>query len=110
VQPGRILVDVGRDQVVGRQRAQEVEPEERDLGQDHALAGDRRSEDAIEGRDAVGGDHQDLVVADGIDVAHLAARNQREFGDRGLQYGLHKNRIPRDITRRTGWQGERVDG
>ena len=95
----RVVGDVGREQVVGREVAQEVEPEQRNLREDDAFAGDRRAEDAVEGGDAVGGDEQDLVVADGVNVANLTAGDEREVGDGGLKYGVHMGSELRGIPR-----------
>jgi hypothetical protein len=47
-----------------------------------ALAGDRVGQDDVEGRQAIAGDDQQLVGIDGVDVAHLAAAEQRQAGDR----------------------------
>ena len=49
-----------------------LEPERRDRGEHPALVQDRLVEHHVEGREAVGGDHQQLVVADGVDVPDLA--------------------------------------
>jgi hypothetical protein len=49
-----------------------IEPELRQLREDFALVGNPRSEDEIEGRDAIGGDNEQ-VLAKIIDVADLTA-------------------------------------
>jgi hypothetical protein len=64
-------VDAG--QLVGYHVGQLAEPEIGHGGQHRALARDRVGQDHVEGGEAVGGDDQQLVVADGVDVAHLAA-------------------------------------
>jgi hypothetical protein len=79
----RLGVDAG--QLVGNHMGQLAEPEIRHGGQHRALAGNRIGQDHVEGREAIGGDDQQLVLADGIDVAHLAAPQQRQAGDAGLE-------------------------
>src|SRR5690606_40358514 len=49
-----------------------VEPPERQLGQDRALAGDLGLQDVVEGRDPVGGDHQQQALVRLVQVADLA--------------------------------------
>jgi len=70
-------------QVVGANALQPLEPEQRHLCQQHALAGDGVVHDHVEGRNPVAGDHEDAVLAHGIVVAHLAARQQGQ----GVQVG-----------------------
>ena len=82
--------------MVGDGVLEEVEPEERELGEDASLVGDAGGEDVIEGGDAVGGDEEEVgggVRAEGIDVADLAAGEQRQrcrdqFGERAGFIGL----------------------
>ena len=45
--------------------AEEIEPEERELGGDATLVGDAAAEDVVEGGDAVGGDEQKLDRPEG---------------------------------------------
>ena len=79
---GRIAGEVdGADvQALG---AQLVEPEQRQLGEQRALARNRLAHDHVKGADAVGGHHQDAVVAHGVVVAHLATREQRQGSQGG---------------------------
>ena len=65
-------------EVVRHDVAQPRKPEQRHARQQLALAGDRLAHDHVEGRQAVAGHHQQPVVADGVVVAHLAARQQRQ--------------------------------
>jgi len=44
----------------------------------------------VEGRQAVGGDDQDLVVADGVVIAHLAVTEQWQGLDGGLVEAVHR--------------------
>ena len=74
-------------QVVGADVAEFVEPEQRHLRQQLALAGDGLAHDHVKGREAVRGHHQDAVIAHGIVVAHLAAREQRQRGNVGSVQG-----------------------
>jgi hypothetical protein len=47
----------------------------------------------IEGGDAVGGDEQERF-ADGVEVAHFAACEQREAGEVGLGECLQRDLLP----------------
>ena len=76
-------------QVVRAQVAEAVEPPQRHLRQQFALAGDRLAHDDVEGREPVAGDHQDAVGADSVVVAHLAACEQRQALDGGGMDGGH---------------------
>jgi hypothetical protein len=76
MQLGGEVVDLRRDNVVRYQIAEQVEPEQRNLGQNLALAGDARAEHVVKGGDAVGGHHQQ-VVAHCIQIADLAAADER---------------------------------
>ena len=58
--------------MVGNYGAQKIEPEERHLVSTRPFSGNALGQDAVEGRDAVGGDDEQ-VVADAVDIAHLAA-------------------------------------
>ena len=49
------------------------EPEGRETGEDAPLVGDLRRQDDVEGRDAVGGDEQQPLVVERVQLAHLAA-------------------------------------
>ena len=64
--------DVGGDEVAAGHVAERLEPEGRDRGEHAALVEDRLVEHDVEGGEPVGGDHQELVVADGVDVPDLA--------------------------------------
>jgi hypothetical protein len=76
---GRELTDLGGDQVVGDDVFDQVKPEEGDLGEDFAFAGDSGGEDVVKGGDSVGGDEKKGVfsfVGDGVQVADLATAEQ----------------------------------
>jgi hypothetical protein len=60
-------------QVVGIDRAELVEPEQRQLRQQCTLARNRLVEDDVEIAEPVAGNHQDALVAHRVVVAHLAA-------------------------------------
>jgi hypothetical protein len=64
-----------------------AEPEVGHRRQHRALAGNRIGQDHVEGRQAVGGDDQQLVVAHRVDVAHLAASKQRQALDGRFEQG-----------------------
>src|SRR6266849_8021013 len=63
--------------MIGEDVFQKIEPEERKLRQDAPFVGNGSEHDDVEGREAVGG-HDEQVVAQVIDVAHLAARQRRD--------------------------------
>src|SRR5260370_38237652 len=65
-----------------------MEPEKRKLGQDTALVGNRRGKDDVERGETVRGDDQKLV-AEGVDIADLAAGGWREGGELRLFQGPH---------------------
>jgi hypothetical protein len=67
---------------------QEVEPEEGELGEDTTLVRDAGTEDIVEGGDAVGGDEEELVLVERVDVAYLAAGSERETAEIGLEKRL----------------------
>ena len=56
--PADLLGHLLRKEVVGADVARGLEPEDRHLGQDRALVGDRGRQDHVVGGDPVGGDHQ----------------------------------------------------
>jgi hypothetical protein len=56
----------------------ELQNQKSPSGSDLALAGNRFVHDDIEGRQAVGGERSELVVADGVVVADLAVTEQRQ--------------------------------
>ena len=70
--------------MIGDDVGEEVEPEQGDLGQDASLVRDAGGENVVEGGDAVGGDEQQMVVVEGVDVADFAAGVQLEVGEVGL--------------------------
>ncbi|CAB4322855.1 unannotated protein [freshwater metagenome] len=49
-----------------------LEPERAHGGEHAALVGDGFGHDHIEGRKAIGGDHEQTTVAGFVDVSHLA--------------------------------------
>ena len=80
----RILVDVGRDQVVGDDVGEVIEPEEGNLGEHASFVGDAGGQNVVESGNAVGGDEKQLLVADGVNIAHLAAGVKVEVGEVSL--------------------------
>ena len=76
-------------QVIGHHMRQSLEPERRHHVQHRTLAGNRISHDDIKRRQSVRGDQKELVGTHRIDVAHLAASNQRQTRDIGLEEWLH---------------------
>ena len=66
-------IRVRADHVMRHHAFEPAEPPRADLRQHRALHRDRLRHHDVEGADAVGGEQQHAVVADGIDIAHLAA-------------------------------------
>ena len=112
-------VDTG--EVVGHQVCGLAEPEIGDLAQHLALAGNRVGQHHIEGRQAVGGDHQQVAIGrfgrgsgsgqgGGGDafarqveyVTHLAAVAQRQAGQVGLEQGRGQRKSPGQGRARSG--------
>ncbi len=74
--------------MVGDVVLEEIEPEEGELGKDASLVGDAGGEDVVEGGDAIGGDEEEVgggVGTESVDVAHLAAGEQRKRAEIGLE-------------------------
>jgi hypothetical protein len=72
------------DEMVRDGGLEEVEPEERELGEDFAFVWNPAAQDMIEGRDAVAGDEEKLVLGERIDVAHFAAGGEGKRSEIGL--------------------------
>jgi hypothetical protein len=70
------LGQVAVGQMVGDLVVELAEPEVGNPGQDLALARDRVGQHHVEGRQAIGGDDQQALVIDGVDVADLALVQQ----------------------------------
>jgi hypothetical protein len=88
-QSGRVLVDVCANEMVWSQIAQKIEPEQGNLRQNGAFAWNWRAQDAIERRDAIRGDHQQLVVIDGVHIADFASGHKQKVREGGLKNGKH---------------------
>src|SRR5919109_304050 len=71
--------------MVLRDGFQEIKPEQRELREHATFVGNAGGQHIIEGRDAVGGDEQQMLVVHAIDVSHLAAGVQLQFGKISLQ-------------------------
>ena len=65
-------------EMVGADVAEFAKPEQGHLREQSALAGDWLVHDHIKRADAVAGHHQDAVIAHGVVVAYLAARQERQ--------------------------------
>ena len=59
------------------------EPESGETGEHAALVRDLGRKDHVESRDPVGGDEQQALVVEGVELAHLPAAEM----DRGLRHG-----------------------
>ena len=64
--------------MVGDDAAQLPEPERAHLGEHGPFPGNGVGKHDVERADAIGGDQQQRVLVDGVDLAHFAAANQRE--------------------------------
>ena len=82
-------VHIAFHQMIGDDVLELVHPEQGDLVQDHALVGDGLVHDDIEGGHAVGCDDEQGLVVDVIDVANLAAGQQRVSADFSLGGDAH---------------------
>jgi hypothetical protein len=59
--------------MIGDYVSQLLKPEFGEPGEHFAFAFDRRRQNAIERRDAIGGDDQQAVIVDGVNIAYFAA-------------------------------------
>ncbi len=66
---------------MGNDAAKEIEPETRKLRQHASFVGNAFRHDHVERRKAVGGDDQEPVSGNFVDVADLTARKQRHAGE-----------------------------
>ena len=66
--------------MVGHNVAQELEPEERNLGQHAPLMRDAGGQHIVEGRDAVGGHEEQTIRVEVVHIADFSAGMQFEFG------------------------------
>jgi hypothetical protein len=78
VQDGRHLAHARRDQVAGHQVGQLLEPPHRQPGEHRALVRDGGRQHHVVRRQPVAGDQQQVLVVDGVELAHLAAGDQRQ--------------------------------
>ena len=81
----RILLYVGRCQMVGDDVLQEVEPEQRKLRQHSSLLRDAGGEHVIERRDPVSCDEEQVIVVDAVNVANFPAGVKLQVGKVGIQ-------------------------
>jgi hypothetical protein len=89
LQRGGEVGGIGLDQVVGNKIPEQIEPEERYLGEDFPLSGNAGGEDMIEGGNPVGGHHQQRTI-DRIEVPDLAPAKQRNRAQIGSQENCHR--------------------
>lgn len=83
LQDFRIFVHVGCDEVV--LHAELLEPEERKLVQDFALARNRGGENHVKGGKTVASNHQE-AVAEVVHVAYFTLVEQRDFSNWGFKF------------------------
>lgn len=83
---GREVTDLGCDNMVRYDIGHPVEPEDRDLVEDLAFLGDPFVHNNVEGRKTIGG-YEQQVLAQVVDVTHLAAVNQVQRGHIGFENG-----------------------
>ena len=75
------LVEFGGDQMVRDDVLEPLEPKGRESSQDRTLILDRRRQHAVEGREAIGRDKQEHVVAGVVNIADLALVQQWQAGE-----------------------------
>ena len=63
---------------------QKIKPEERNLREHAAFVRDAGSQYVIEGRDAVGGNKQEPLIVNAIDIAYFAAGIEFQVREIGL--------------------------
>ena len=80
-----ILVDVRRDQVIRHDILQEVEPEQRELGQNTALQRNSGRKDVVESREAVGRYEQQMIFVGDIHISNFAAGIKLQVAEVGAQ-------------------------
>ena len=73
------------DEVVRDDGLEEVEPEERELGENLPFVGYSAAKDMVEGGDAVAGDEEELIAGESVDVAHLAACCEGKAAEIGFE-------------------------
>src|SRR5438309_1789496 len=73
---------------------EEVEPEERELGENSAFIRDTAREHMVEGGDAIRGDEKKLVFTERVDIANLAARGEGERAE----ISFEKSRVHHSLT------------
>ena len=79
----RAAVLAQREQMVRDELPRPREPERRQAGEHPPLVGDLGRQDHVEHRDPVGGDEQQALVVERVELAHLAAADV----DGGLRHG-----------------------
>ena len=93
------LVGVGADHVMRHHAFELAEPPRADLRQHRALHRNGLGHHDVERADAVGGQQQHAVVADGIDIAHLAAADPWQ-GQVAGEHRVHSVRLSRQAASR----------
>ena len=98
---------IGAHEVGSAEIGQLLEPPGGETSEDGALVRDRLLEDDVEGREAVGGDEQQMPVVNLVRLAHLAAVDQGQSLDLGAHHGVrHVSRPPgvhHRLVRARGW-------
>ena len=79
----RPAVVAKREQMVRDELLRPREPERGETGEHAALVRDLGRQDHVEGRDPVGGDEQQALVVEGVELSYLPAGEM----DRGLRHG-----------------------
>jgi hypothetical protein len=87
-------VGVGADHVMRHHALELIEPPGADLRQHRALHRDGLGHDDVEGADAVCGHQQQTVVADGVDIADLAAPDPLQ-GQVAGEHRVHRSNFQR---------------
>src|SRR5713226_4423951 len=77
--------------MVGNDMRELCEPETRERSKHFALPFDRSRQDAIESRDTIGGDDQQTVFRNGVNVANLSTAYELKIGKSSFDYGGDRN-------------------
>ena len=71
--------------MVGNDVFEEIEPEQRKLGEHSSFLRNASRQHVVERRDAIGGNEQQVIVVDAVNVAHLPAGIELEIGKIGIE-------------------------
>src|ERR1700681_2787250 len=86
-----ISFHIVRDHMVGHEVAEEIEPEEGNLGQYASLMWNASGQHIVESRDAIGGNEEKMLTVEIVHIPDLTAGVQFQFREVGAkQNGVEK--------------------